>query len=104
MEKQTKQVTYRSAIYTIVTPDEVKGVRPCPQGYVMVRHADGRLMRLPESECAPVETVAPQTRLEVIEGDLNAYRQGWISWDLANVRELQAERTRILTSDAYKNK
>jgi hypothetical protein len=42
------------------------------------------------------EKIAPQTRQEEIEGMLNAYRQGWISYDKAHVIELQTERAAIL--------
>lgn len=43
-----------------------------------------------------METIKPQTRIEEIEGWLNAYRQGWVSFDLGHVRELQRERADIL--------
>ena len=45
-----------------------------------------------------MEKIAPQSRIEEIEGWLNAYRQGWISFDLSHVRELQAERTALLNA------
>ena len=32
-----------------------------------------------------------QSRIEEIEGMLNAYRQGWISYDKAHVQELRRE-------------
>jgi hypothetical protein len=43
-----------------------------------------------------MEKVAPQTRIEQIEGWLNAYRQGWVSYNSAHVAELQRERQELL--------
>jgi hypothetical protein len=45
---------------------------------------------------AGVEYLAPQTRMEEIVGMLNAYRQGWISYDKSHVQELQAERATLI--------
>jgi hypothetical protein len=44
--------------------------------------------------------IEPQSRIEEIEGWLNAYRQGWISYDWSHVRELQAERQAILKAQS----
>lgn len=36
------------------------------------------------------------TRLEQIEAELTAYRNGWVQYDRDHVRELQAERAALL--------
>ncbi|MBU9632053.1 hypothetical protein KTE60_22470 [Burkholderia multivorans] len=43
-----------------------------------------------------METTTQQSRIAEIEGWLNAYRQGWVSYDAAHVRELQAERQALI--------
>lgn len=44
------------------------------------------------------EKITPRTRIEEIEADLSAYRNGWMQYDSAHVRELQQERIQILNS------
>lgn len=39
--------------------------------------------------------MTPAQRLQAIIGQLNAYRNGWIAYDRAHVRELQEERAAI---------
>ena len=41
-----------------------------------------------------------QTRLQEIEGDLAAYRNGWMSYDSAHVAALQRERAELLKQAA----
>jgi len=44
------------------------------------------------------QKIQPCSRIEEIEADLLAYRNGWLQYDSAHVRQLQAERMAILKS------
>ncbi|MGE5522606.1 MAG: hypothetical protein ACM3SS_02750 [Rhodospirillaceae bacterium] len=46
-----------------------------------------------------MEQVTQQTRIEEIEGWLNAYRQGLVAYDRAHVRRLQQERAALVRDD-----
>lgn len=41
------------------------------------------------------QKIKPRSRIEEIEADLLAYRNGWMQYDGAHVRQLQAERMAI---------
>lgn len=45
----------------------------------------------------------PRTRLQEIYGLLNAYRQGWISYDREHVLKLQRERRELEQAAAAQN-
>lgn len=46
-------------------------------------------------DCPSFTQGEPQSELEQVLGMLNAYRQGWISYDTAHVRELQKRRLEL---------